>query len=267
MADGFLGRWSKRKLDRIDAKDVQDGKDAGDVKDIKDIKDVSDVKDGKAPPVTDMPSPPQAVIAAQAAIHATSAHPSPGTPAQATVDPGLRRDDSPVLAKAQEPAPLTLADTQSLTPDSDFKPFMARSVTPEVKNAAMKKLFTDPHFNVMDRLDTYIDDYAKPDPIPPAMLRQMVGAKLLGLFDEEEKQEAAARLRDDTNNPQAATVAPSYANPDIACPALADSEKDKTSQPVAPTGAGAGQDHDAHTDLRLQPDDAAPAKDAGGGAG
>ena len=30
----------------------------------------------------------------------------------------------------------------------------------------MKKLFSDPHFNVMDGLDTYIDDYGKPDPIP-----------------------------------------------------------------------------------------------------
>ena len=43
----------------------------------------------------------------------------------------------------------------------------------------MKKLFADPHFNVMDGLDTYIDDYAKPDPIPPAMLRQLASAKFL----------------------------------------------------------------------------------------
>jgi hypothetical protein len=47
----------------------------------------------------------------------------------------------------------------------------ARDVAPEVKNAAIKKLFADPHFNVMDGLDTYIDDYSKPDPIPPEMLR------------------------------------------------------------------------------------------------
>jgi hypothetical protein len=245
MAEGFLGRWSKRKLDGADAKDA------------------------KVPPVKDTPSPPQAVIPAQAGIHATSAHPLAGAPTQATVDPGLRRDDSTVVDKAQEPAPLTLQDTQSLTPDSDFTPFMARSVTPEVKNAAMKKLFADPHFNVMDRLDTYIDDYSKPDPIPPAMLRQMVGAKLLGLFDEEEKQEAAARLRDDTNNPQTATVAPSYEQPDIARGALTDIENvvEKTSQPATQAIARASQDHDAHTDLRLQPDDAAPAQDAGGGAG
>jgi hypothetical protein len=37
-----------------------------------------------------------------------------------------------------------------------------------VRNAALKKLFTDPHFNVMDGLDVYIDDYGKPDPCRPA---------------------------------------------------------------------------------------------------
>ena len=61
----------------------------------------------------------------------------------------------------------------------------------DVRNAAMKKLFTDPHYNVMDGLDIYIDDYSRPDPIPQAMLRQMVGAKLLKIFDEEEEDEAA----------------------------------------------------------------------------
>ncbi len=50
--------------------------------------------------------------------------------------------------------------------DSDFKPFVAKNVAPEVKNAAFKKLFADPHFNVMDGLDTYIDDYSKSDADP-----------------------------------------------------------------------------------------------------
>ena len=73
---------------------------------------------------------------------------------------------------------------KALTQDSDFKPFMARNVGAEVRNAAMKKLFTDPHYNVMDGLDIYIDDYSMPDPIPESMLRQMAGAKLLKIFDE-----------------------------------------------------------------------------------
>ena len=39
----------------------------------------------------------------------------------------------------------------------------------------------------MDGLDTYIDDYGKPDPIPPSMLRQMSQSKFLGLFDDEDE--------------------------------------------------------------------------------
>ena len=87
-------------------------------------------------------------------------------------------------AQAAKPTP-TLADTQQLTPESDFTGFMARGVAPDVKNAAMKKLFADPHFNVMDGLDIYIDDYGIPDPLPLAMLRQMTSAKTLNLFDDE----------------------------------------------------------------------------------
>jgi hypothetical protein len=72
-----------------------------------------------------------------------------------------------------EPAPLpTLDDVAKLSRDSDFSPYVARNVDAGVRNAAMKKLFSDPHFNVMDGLDTYIDDYGKPDPIPLSMLRR-----------------------------------------------------------------------------------------------
>ena len=55
----------------------------------------------------------------------------------------------------------------------------------DVKRAALRKLFADPHFNVMDGLDTYIDDYNRSEPIPPSMLREMVQARMLGLFDDE----------------------------------------------------------------------------------
>ncbi len=54
-----------------------------------------------------------------------------------------------------------------------------------VRNAALKKLFSDPHFNVMDGLDTYIDDYGKPDPLPLTMLRRMRQSAALGLFEDD----------------------------------------------------------------------------------
>lgn len=81
------------------------------------------------------------------------------------------------------PPPLTLEDAAKLTPADDFAPFIARGVDEAVKRAALKKLFADPHFNVMDGLDTYIDDYSQPDPIPPAMLRELRQAAELRLFE------------------------------------------------------------------------------------
>ena len=60
--------------------------------------------------------------------------------------------------------------------------FMQPNVDPAVQQAAMKKLFSDPHFNIMDRLEIYINDYSIPDPIPMEMLKRMVQSESLGLF-------------------------------------------------------------------------------------
>lgn len=96
------------------------------------------------------------------------------------------------VGAAPPPPPPSLADVRSLTGESDFSPFMARGVAPDVRNAAMKKLFfSDPHFNVMDGLDIYIDDYTKPAPLTTAMLERMVSARFLGLFDDPKHEEAA----------------------------------------------------------------------------
>jgi hypothetical protein len=116
--------------------------------------------------------------------------PEPDLPAPAA-EPALRESTATVapppspVPSDKPPAP-TLDDVATLDRSSDYRRFVAPGVGPEVKNAALKKLFTDPQFNVMDGLDTYIDDYGKPDPIPAAMLRQMVQSKFLGLFDDEE---------------------------------------------------------------------------------
>ena len=149
----------------------------------------------------------------------------------------------PQPGPAAPPAP-TMDDVAQLTHDADFSRFMAPAVDGDVKNAALKKLFTDPHFNVMDGLDTYIDDYGKPDPIPESMLRQMVQSKLLGLFDHEEEEKKPEQ-------PEAP-----------AAPVAAAPEPTATLPEPAP---------DENLDLRLQPDDDAgragleprPGEDAG----
>ena len=148
-------------------------------------------------------------------------------------------------APAPGPATPTLDDAAQLQPGSDFRRFVAPDVTPEVKNAALKKLFTDPHFNLMDGLDTYIDDYGKPDPIPASMLRQMVQSHALGLFADEDKDAAAPSLN-------------SGATPD--------------GPPVAVGAQSAPEpltliDDDHHAALRLQPIDATGPPGAAGGAG
>lgn len=87
------------------------------------------------------------------------------------------------------PTPLprpTMDDVAGLTRESDYSRFVSAGVDPTVKNAAMKKLFaSDPHFNAMDGLDVYIDDYNKFEPLPKSILRQLVAARSLGLLDDE----------------------------------------------------------------------------------
>lgn len=93
--------------------------------------------------------------------------------------------------------PADLPAIEGLTPESDYSRFMKPDVPFASRNAAMKKLFTDPHFNVMDGLDTYIDDYTKEDPIPESMLRGLAQSRMLKLFnyDKEDAEDAEkARL-------------------------------------------------------------------------
>ena len=123
-----------------------------------------------APEPAHLPQP----VAAASALAPAETRP-PAVPAPAAIE---------APAAAAPPAP-TLADVALLDHQSDFSRFVAPGVDSGVKNAALKKLFTDPHFNVMDRLDTYIDDYGQPDPLPEGMLRQMAQSQFLGLFTDE----------------------------------------------------------------------------------
>ena len=204
---GYLSRWSRRK---------------------------GLVRQGAVAPEPAATPQPQPVDAA-AALAPAKIHPMPAL-APAPVAP------EPPAAEAP-PAP-TLADVALLDHQSDFSRFVAPGVDTGVKNAALKKLFTDPHFNVMDRLDTYIDDYGQPDPLPEGMLRQMAQSQFLGLFTAD--PEPAAELADGPARPPvlpaAATRQPAV---DGAAAAAAN----------APALLTLPSDEDA--DLRLQPLDAA----------
>ncbi|MFO1329133.1 MAG: DUF3306 domain-containing protein [Rubrivivax sp.] len=149
-------------------------------------------------------------------------------------------------APAPPPPPLTMDDVARLGADSDYSAFAARHVDPQVRNAAMKKLFfSDPHFNVMDGLDTYIDDYHKEDPLPRSVMRQLRQARSLGLIDDELEEQ------DLPHAPELAT--PAAAAP-IDSPAPAEAGENDNPAP----------DEDA--DLQLQRHDAAGRPGPGPGA-
>ena len=82
------------------------------------------------------------------------------------------------IGKTDVPAaPPELPPLDGLSFESDFAVFMRAKVDDRLRRAALKKLFADPRFNVMDGLDVYIDDYSKDDPIPPGMLAQLEHAR------------------------------------------------------------------------------------------
>ena len=149
----------------------------------------------------------------------------------------------------EEPAKLlTLEDVSKLTPESDFTSYMTQGVSPEVRNAAMKKLLADPHYNIMDGLDIYIGDYNTPDPLPEGMLAKMVGAQFLGLVKAPE---------------DVAQSAPSEAQ---------SQEASETQENLpAPASSSATLENDPaphdHTHLRLQSDDAPADPETGSGTG
>ena len=241
-ADGFFGRWARRKTQVLEGKPLDEPLPVS------------------TPPLAPLPVAGVAVT-----------QPDEAGKLQ------LMENDASLQGEAPaQPAPaLTLDDVRLLTKDSDFKPFMARGVGPGVRNAAMKKLFADPHFNVMDRLDIYIDDYSKPDPIPAAMMRQLASAKFLKLFDDEEQAESpansdhtiAAAPRESANNPTDESVAQSVSDSGEPQPApLPAAPADPTGQAESPAPPGPRQEDHADLDLRLQPDHAAPAPGAGRGS-
>ena len=84
---------------------------------------------------------------------------------------------APPTQPQAEQAPPELPPVEELTIDSDFRGFFHPKVDEDVRRSALRKLFSDPHFNVMDGLDVYIDDYSKTEPIPAAMLASLKQAQ------------------------------------------------------------------------------------------
>ncbi|UZD55955.1 DUF3306 domain-containing protein [Caldimonas aquatica] len=226
--ENFFSRWARRK---------------------------AQVARGEAPPEPQAPAeagpPPQGPSAPADATAPAAPGPTPApTPGGAPVcAPGA----------AEEPPP-TMEDVERLTPTSDYSRFAREDVDEDVRRAAFRKLFSDPHFNRMDGLDVYIDDYSKPNPIPPAMLRKMVQSRLLGLFRDEDGTGQAGAGAEKPLPP--AGSADGAVGQDVPQSGVA--------SPTLPGDApGLAVPHDEDAAVQLQPDDAArrPGTEPGPGVG
>lgn len=154
------------------------------------------------------------------------------SPASMAAPPAPRATaEVPATAAASpEPAPLPPVDT--LTFDSDFAAFMQPKVNEETRRAALKKLFTDPSFNVMDGLDIYTGDYTQSDPMPAGMLEKL--SAVYAMLDP------VAPPDPDGDGLDAATAAGAVPASPVAVPAQGPSE-----EPV-PQTAGAASPDDAN---------------------
>ena len=141
-----------------------------------------------AAPAKEQPAAPQAPAAATpAAVPAQAAEAAPAAP----------------LAD-----PRALPPVESLTPQSDFSPFLRPGVEPGTRARALKTLFGDAALYPMDGLDVYIDDYSKPDPLPEGWLEKLNQYAALDSVPAAEEEARAAQAR-----AQAASDAPAAAGP------------------------------------------------------
>jgi hypothetical protein len=93
---------------------------------------------------------------------------------------------APPVVPPPASAPAELPSLDSLKGlASEYKDFLRPDVDQATRSAALKKLFSDPHFNQMDGLDVYIDDYSKMETLPAGLLRVLNQSQSLGLFKEE----------------------------------------------------------------------------------
>jgi hypothetical protein len=154
--DNFLSRWSRRKIEaRKGEGESAPGARPGD--------DASQL----VPPTQSIPA--QAI--------------APGP------DNGARAP-APLRGRPAEELPAL----ESLTPHSDFSPFMREGVDPALKGHALRTLFSDPALYPMDGLDVYIDDYSQPDPLPEGWLEKLNQFATLDSHNQPERDAEASKV-------------------------------------------------------------------------
>ena len=145
-----------------------------------------------------------------------SSEPAPAAPAVSNTGAG---------AAATDPsAPRELPPLESLKGlASEYTEFLKPGVDASLRRSALKKLFSDPHFENFERFEAYCEDFTQGEPIPMAMLKTLEHAKGL-LFDDEEKKDPHAAEKPAVQSLPAAGQGGAQAE---ASPAAPSEQKDK----------------------------------------
>jgi len=138
-------------------------------------------------------------------------------------------------SKASQAEQLPAID--ELTSESDFRPFMKDGVEPSTRNAALQRLFADPHFNRICDMNTDIEDFGIFEPIPPAMLRMMDSARSLGFFSEDDGADKAKSSEAESQS--------ALEQPDATATALTHESEDRVKTTVAMRQISEGDQGDA----------------------
>jgi len=218
----FLRRWSQRKLAATRPTTTE------------------------PPPVASAPAtavPPAVAPGGGVANPAAASGTAPAP--DLAVTGGTARDEAPPLPPVE-----------SLGFDSDFTRFLAPKVDETVKRQALRKLFSDPRFNVMDGLDVYIDDYSKFEPIPDDVVAKLQHARYI--FDPPRTRvNEAGHVEDVPDEPPPGPIAPTDMQ-DAQAAATAPAHDD-----AGAGGAAPGTDVATPTDaLAPSSDDAPPPQQA-----
>jgi hypothetical protein len=170
-------------------------------------------------------------------------------PAQGSVaaspEPADLKAGSPSEGAETEAAPAPapeLPSLDSLTDESNFGAFMAPGVTPELRRQALRKMFTNPKYAVVDPLDPYRADYAAFTPLGDIITSDMkYHAERLLRKQLEKDAEAAEAARDAPDEADAVALAAAepgeapadtIASPDPAVDAESAAAPDDTPNPT-----------------------------------
>jgi hypothetical protein len=98
-----------------------------------------------------------------------------------------RNDDKKLAEKPETEAP-QLPPADQLTPQSDFTGFMHPKVEDALRRVALKKLFSDPHFNTPDPFEPFSGDWTVAEPISEELMKTLNQART-HLFDNDKSAE------------------------------------------------------------------------------